>query len=155
MGRHRDSRIMSTEDAALIEFVTEHTRGTLATIRRSGVPQLSTISYAFDPRTRLFRISVTASRAKVANLRRDPRASIHVSSADGWSYVVAEGRVELSPVAAQTRDDDTVSELIDVYRDILGEHPDWDEYARALVSDQRLVIRLHADHVYGQVSDPV
>lgn len=144
---------MSSDVPAFIEFLTEHTRGTLATIRRSGVPQLSTISYAFDPRERCFRISVTAGRAKVANLRRDPRASIHVSSADGWSYVVAEGRVELSAVAAETHDDDTVSELIDVYRDILGEHPDWDEYARALVSDRRLVIRLYADHVYGQVSD--
>lgn len=145
---------MSSDDADLIEFITEHTRGTLATIRRSGVPQLSTISYTFDPRERCFRISVTASRAKVANLRRDPRASIHVSSADGWAYAVAEGRVELSPVAEQTQDDDTVSELIDVYRDILGQHPDWDEYARAMVSDRRLVIRLYAEHVYGLVSDP-
>jgi hypothetical protein len=47
-----------------------------------------------------------------------------------------------------------VSELIDVYRDILGEHPDWDEYAQAMVADRRLVIRLYADHVYGQVGDP-
>jgi PPOX class probable F420-dependent enzyme len=145
---------MSTDHSHFFEFVTEHTRGTLATIRRSGVPQLSTISYAFDPHERCFRISVTAGRAKIANLRRDPRASIHVSSADGWSYVVAEGRVELSPVAVATHEDNTVSELIDVYRDILGEHPDWDAYAQAMVDDRRLVIRLYADHVYGQVGDP-
>lgn len=140
-----------TDDNALIEFITEHSRGTLATIRGSGVPQLSTVAYSFDPRTRIFRISVTADRAKVANLRRDPRASFHVSSEDGWSYAVGEGRVELSPVAERTRDDDTVSELIDLYRDISGEHPDWDEYARAMVDDRRLVIRLHAERVYGQV----
>lgn len=143
---------MPSDEFALVEFLTEHTRGTLATIRGSGVPQLSTISYSFDPRERCFRISVTGDRAKVANLRRDPRASIHVSSSDGWSYAVGEGRVELSPVAVGIHDDDTVSELIDLYRDVLGEHPDWDEYARAMVADQRLVIRLYAEHVYGQVS---
>ncbi|WP_031332106.1 PPOX class F420-dependent oxidoreductase [Williamsia sp. D3] len=142
---------MPTDRAALSEFITEHTRGTLATIRRSGVPQLSTVSYSFDPREQCVRISVTADRAKVANLRRDPRASIHVSSTDGWNYAVAEGRVELSPVAAATTEDDTVSELIDLYRDVLGEHPDWDDFARAMVDDKRLVIRLYAEHLYGRI----
>jgi PPOX class probable F420-dependent enzyme len=142
---------MSTDEAALSEFITEHSRGTLATIRRSGVPQLSTVSYAFDPRERCVRVSVTAERAKVGNLRRDPRASIHVSSADGWNYAVAEGRVELSPVAASITDDETISELIDLYRDVLGEHPDWDDYARAMVQDKRLVIRLYAEHLYGRI----
>ncbi|HEY9315179.1 PPOX class F420-dependent oxidoreductase [Williamsia sp.] len=140
-----------TDQSAFLEFITEHSRGTLATIKRNGMPQLSTVAYSFDLRTRIFRISVTAGRAKVANLRRDPRASFHVSSEDGWSYAVGEGRVELSPVASQTCDDDTVSELIDLYREISGEHPDWDEYAQAMVDDQRLVIRLHAEHFYGQV----
>ena len=139
------------DQSALLEFFSEHTRGTLATIKRNGVPQLSTVAYAFDPRSRVIRISVTDDRAKVVNLRRDPRASFHVVSEDGWSYAVGEGRVELSPVAEQTRDDDTVSELIDLYRDISGEHPDWDEFAQAMVDDRRLVIRLHAERVYGQV----
>jgi PPOX class probable F420-dependent enzyme len=142
---------MSTDHAPYSEFITEHSRGTLATIRRNGLPQLSTVSYAFDPREKCVRISVTADRAKVANLRRDPRASIHVSSSDGWNYAVAEGRVELSAMAAATTGDDTVSELIDVYRDILGEHPDWDDYARAMVADRRLVIRLYVEHFYGRV----
>lgn len=133
------------------EFITEHTRGTLATIRRNGVPQLSTVGYSFHPREQCLRISVTADRAKVANLRRDPRASIHVSSADGWEYAVAEGRVQLSPVAAATTDDDTVSELTDLYRDVLGEHPDWAEFARAMVEDKRLVVRLYAEHLYGRI----
>lgn len=133
------------------EFITEHTRGTLATIRRNGVPQLSTVGYSFHPREQCLRISVTADRAKVANLRRDPRASIHVSNADGWEYAVAEGRVQLSPVAAATTDDDTVSELTDLYRDVLGEHPDWAEFARAMVEDKRLVVRLYAEHLYGRI----
>lgn len=141
-----------TDNAAFIEFITEHNRGTLATIRSSGVPQLSTVAYSFDPRERVIRISSTDGRAKVANLRRDPRASFQVSSDDGWSYAVAEGRVELSPVAAQATDDDTVSELIDLYRDISGEHHDWDEYAQAMVDERRLVIRLHAERFYGQIS---
>jgi len=141
-----------TERAAFIEFIAEHSRGTLATIRGSGVPQLSVVAYSFDPRERVFRISSTDGRAKVANLRRDPRASFQVSSEDGWSYAVAEGRVELSPVAVQTTDDDTVSELIDLYRDISGEHPDWEEFAEAMVEQRRLVIRLYAERFYGQVS---
>lgn len=141
-----------TDNQALIELIAEHSRGTLATIRSSGVPQLSTVAYSFDPRERVFRISSTDGRAKVANLRRDPRASFQVSSEDGWSYAVAEGRVELSPVATQASDDDTVSELIDLYRDISGEHHDWDEYAQAMVDERRLVIRLYAERFYGQVS---
>ena len=44
-----------------------------------------------------------------------------------------------------------MSELIDLYRDVLGEHPDWDDFARAMVDDKRLVIRLHAEHLYGRI----
>jgi hypothetical protein len=62
--------------------------------------------------------------------------------------VVFEGDAELSPVAADPHDA-TVEELIDVYRRVLGEHPDWDEYRRAMVSDGRLVIRLRPTHAYG------
>ena len=97
------------------------------------------------------RVSVTDGRAKVANLRRDPRASLMVGSPDGWSYAVLEGKAELSPVAAR-EDDATVEELVEVYRAVRGEdHPDWDDYRRAMVADHRLVLRLHVEHVYGLV----
>ena len=87
------------------------------------------------------RASVTDGRAKVRNLRRDPRASLMVASPDGWSYVVLEGDVTFSEVAAAPGDD-AVEELVEVYRLIAGEHDDWDDYRRAMVQDRRLVLRL-------------
>jgi len=122
--------------------------GVLATLKRDGRPQLSTISYHFDPATRLVRVSITDTRAKTRNLRRDPRTSLHVSGADGWQYVVAEGTAELTPTA-QAPDDATVDALVDLYRTIGGEHPDWDEYRAAMVADERLVLRLPVERMYG------
>ena len=138
-----------TQDHLLALLRTQQ-QGVLATIKRDGRPQLSTIIYAYDPGERLIRISVTSSRAKTANLRRDPRASLHVSTASGWSYTVVEGEVELSPVAADP-EDETVDELIEIYRKIAGEHPDWDEYRRAMVADRRLVLRLRIQRAYGLI----
>jgi PPOX class probable F420-dependent enzyme len=124
--------------------------GVLVTSRRDGRPQLSNVNYAFDADTQLIRISVTDGRAKVANLRRDPRASFHVSSADFWSYAVADGVADLSPVA-RGLDDATVSELVDLYRAVKGEHPDWADYRAAMVRDRRLVIRISVEHAYGLI----
>src|SRR3954466_15813664 len=106
-------------------------RGVLVTIKRDGRPQLSNIDFCFDPDTSLARLSTTDGLAKVANLRRDPRASLYVPSAGLGSYAVAEGDVTLSGVAQQL-DDEVVEELIDVYRRVQGEHPDWDDYRRAM-----------------------
>lgn len=121
----------------------------LATIKPDGRPQLSNISYAFDPDSRTFRISITDSRVKTRNLRLDPRASLYTTSADGWTYTVADGTAELGPVAADAHDA-TVEELIEVYRAVSGqEHPDWDDYRRAMVGDHRLVLTVRIDHAYG------
>ena len=125
-------------------------RGVLVTLKRDGRPQLSNVSHTYDPATRLVRVSITADRVKARNLARDPRASYHVSSADFWSWTVADGTAELTPVAADPHDA-TVAELVDVYRAISGEHPDWDEFRAAMVADRRLVVRLHVEHLYGQV----
>jgi PPOX class probable F420-dependent enzyme len=122
--------------------------GTLATLKRDGRPQLSIVSYAFDRDTRLVRASVTDDRAKTRNIRRDPRVSFQVTASDGSAYAVAEGTAELTPVAAEP-DDATVEELIEVYRAILGEHPDWADYRATMVADRRLVFRLSIDRVYG------
>jgi PPOX class probable F420-dependent enzyme len=127
--------------------------GTLATLRRDGRPQLSVVTYAWypdDDGRQLVRISTVDGRAKVANLRRDPRASFLVADQSGWSYAVVEGRVELSAVA-RFNDDEVVEELITLYRDASGEHPDWPDYRRAMVDDHRLVARLVVDHAYGLV----
>jgi PPOX class probable F420-dependent enzyme len=135
-------------DPAHEQLLTNRNLGVLATIKRDGRPQLSSINYHYDPTKALIRISVTDGRAKVNNLRRDPRASLHVAREDGWRWVVAEGTVDFSPVAAECNDK-AVEELIDVYRAIAGEHPDWDDYRRAMVDDKRLVLRLHVERTYA------
>ncbi|MEW2353943.1 PPOX class F420-dependent oxidoreductase [Spirillospora sp. NPDC029432] len=138
-----------TEHAGLLKLLGERDLGVLATLKKDGRPQLSNINYHFDEAARLIRISITEDRAKARNLRRDPRASLHVSAPDGWSWAVAEGTAELTAVAADPHDA-AVEELIDVYRAIRGEHPDWDDYRRAMVADRRVVVRLRVERVYGQ-----
>jgi PPOX class probable F420-dependent enzyme len=123
-------------------------RGVLVTLKRDGRPQLSNVGHAYDPATGMIRISVTDGRAKTANLRRDPRASYYVTTPDMGAYLVAEGTAELTPVAAAP-DDATVDELVEVYRAIVGEHPDWDEFRAAMVTDRRLVVRVPVDRTYG------
>ncbi|MCV7280309.1 PPOX class F420-dependent oxidoreductase [Mycolicibacterium flavescens] len=141
MGRH-------VFDDMLLALIGGNSLGVLATIKRDGRPQLSNVSYYFDPRALTIAVSITEPRAKTRNLRRDPRASIHVSSDDGWAYAVAEGDAVLTPPAAAP-DDDTVEALIALYRNIAGEHPDWDDYRRAMVDDRRVVMTLAISHVYG------
>jgi len=138
-------------DDAFENLLTSINHGVLVTLKSDGRPQLSNVSHHYDPSDRLLRVSITESRAKTRNLRRDPRASYHVTSANFYQWVVAEGTASLSAVAARP-DDAAVEELIDLYRAISGEHPDWDEYRRAMVADARLVARVRIERFYGQVS---
>jgi uncharacterized protein len=135
-------------DDKLLAVISGNSLGVLATIKGDGRPQLSNVSYYFDRQAAVLQVSITEPRAKTRNLRRDPRASILVSSDDGWSYAVAEGTAILTP-AAMTPHDDTVEALIALYRNIAGEHPDWDDYRRAMVTDRRVVLTLPVSHVYG------
>ena len=130
-----------------LAFARPRHQGTFVTRRRDGRPQLSNIAFALDDRD-LVRISVTDDRAKTKNLRRDPVSSLYVAGSTFWSYVVLDGSAELSPVAAEPGDD-TVEELVTLYRAVSGEHPDWDEYREAMVRDRRLVLRFRPDHAYG------
>lgn len=135
-------------DPALLAVLASGRLGVLATLKRDGRPQLSNVNYTLASDPTVIRVSITEGRAKTANMRRDPRVSFHVSAENGWSYAVAEGVAQLSVVAAD-RSDATVEELIDVYRAINGEHPDWDDYRAAMVRDRRLVLRIGVDRVYG------
>lgn len=137
----------ATQDA-LLQLLSEGHGGVLVTLKKDGRPQLSNVSHAYYPDERIIRVSITDGRAKTRNLRRDPRASYHVTSADRWAFTVAEGAADLTPVAADPHDD-TVEELIRLYRDVLGEHPDWDDYREAMVRDRRLVLRLRVERAYG------
>ena len=142
---------MTTPDPRMLSFVAENRWGVLATIKQDGRPHLSNVGYAFDRDAGLIRISVTADRVKTRNLQRDPRATLHVTSQDFWTWVAVEGTAELTPVATDPHDA-TVEELIAYYRGTAGEHPDWDDYRRAMVTDRRLVVRFRTEHAYGQVS---
>lgn len=122
--------------------------GVLVTIKKDGRPQLSNVGYAFDEPAGIIGISVTNTRAKTGNLRRDPRASFYVSSDDMNTFLVAEGIAELTPVARDPNDA-TVDELVAHFRAVRGEHPNWPEFRAAMVADQRLLIRLSIDHTYG------
>ena len=135
-------------DDKLLAVIADNSLGVLATLKRDGRPQLSNITYYFDARNTTVKVSVTEPRAKTRNLRRDPRASLLVSSDDGWSYAVADGTATLTPPAASPNDD-TVEALIALYRNIAGEHPDWDDYRRSMVTDRRVVLTLPIAHVYG------
>src|SRR5689334_2700960 len=141
-------------DPALPDLAASRNLGALAALKRDGRPQLSMVNFALDrsdPAAPSVRVSVVDGRAKVANLLRDPRGSLMVTSSNGWSYAVLEGDAELSPVAAAEHDD-VVEELVELYRTIRGEdHPDWDDYRRAMVQDGRRILRLHVTRVYGLV----
>jgi PPOX class probable F420-dependent enzyme len=135
-------------DDALTRLLADTHHGVLVTLRPDGRPQLSNVSHTYDPETRLVRVSVTDTRVKVRNVRRDPRTSVHVTSRDFWRWAVGDGIAELTPVATDPGDA-TVEELIEVYRAIAGEHPDWDDFRRAMVADHRLVLRLRVERIYG------
>lgn len=135
-------------DDKLLAVIKDNSLGVLATIKRDGRPQLSNVSYFFDPRNLVIQVSIAEPRAKTRNLRRDARASVLVSSDDGWSYAVAEGNAILTPPAADPHDD-TVEALIALYRNIAGEHPDWDDYRQAMVTDRRVLLALPISHLYG------
>lgn len=130
------------------DFLRSERRGVFVTLRRNGRPQLSNIAYFFDGRS--VRISVTDGRAKTRNARRDPRVSLHVTDGSFGRYIVAEGVATVSAPVASLRDT-TSMELEDVYRGVAGEHPDWDEFHRAMLDDRRAVIGFMPEHVYGTV----
>lgn len=131
-----------------IAFARARSRGVLTTIRRDGRPQLSNIMYVTGDDE--FSISVTESRAKTRNLRRDARAALYVPGEDFWSFVVLDGTVELSGVAAHV-DDEVTAKLVDYYRKGAGEHPDWDDFKATMVSEGRLLATLRPTTAYGMI----
>jgi PPOX class probable F420-dependent enzyme len=127
----------------------DHHQSVLVTLRRDGRPQLSNVLHAVDAAGTL-RVSTTADRAKYANLVRTPWAALHLNAGSFWSYAVLEGDVTLSEVAADAHDD-TVEELVALYRSLSGEHEDWDDYRTAMVRERRVVVRLSPARAYGML----
>ena len=131
-----------------IDWAAERSLGVLITIRSDGRPQSSDIVYFVD--TGAFVISMTAGRAKTANLRRDPRAVLHISNEKAWSYVSLDGTVELSPPTL-TPSDATSDALVDYYERMAGPHPDWAEYRQAMIDEGRLLARFTPTSATGQI----
>ena len=138
---------MELSDA--LRFARSKRQGVLTTIKVDGRPQLSNLTYCLNEAHEV-RISVTADRAKYFNLLRDPRASVHVTSEDFYAYAVLEGTATVMPVAASP-DDPTVEALVELYRLIAGEHPDWNDYRAAMIADRRTVVSIPVDHAYGML----
>ena len=130
-----------------LELVAAQRLGVLVTLRRAGRPQTSNVVYAVTGQQ--IRVSVTQDRAKTRNLQRDPRAALHVSTPDGSAWAAVEGEAVLSPVTT-TPGDATGRALAELYVAISGsEHPDWDDYHRAMVDERRLVVTISVTHGYG------
>ncbi|MEU6930933.1 PPOX class F420-dependent oxidoreductase [Streptomyces sp. NPDC046385] len=131
------------------ELLAKSRLGVLATLKADGRPQLSPVMPYYDPATETLYVSMTEGRAKTANLRRDPRAALEVTSGDGRSWATAEGTVTLTGPGTDPHGPE-VEALVEYYRLAAGEHPDWDEYRAAMVADGRVLMRMPVDHVYGQ-----
>ncbi|MGH2543308.1 MAG: PPOX class F420-dependent oxidoreductase [Ardenticatenaceae bacterium] len=128
------------------EFISQNHRAVLSTFRRNGAAQLSIVSVG--PYRDAAAFTTTADRAKLANLRRNPRCSLLVSKEDWWGYVVLEGRAELLSPGVTDGEELRIA-LREVYRSIAGEHPDWDEYDEAMVRDKRSAIIVVPERIYG------
>jgi PPOX class probable F420-dependent enzyme len=122
--------------------------GVLATIKKDGAPQLSPVTPYYDREAGVVYVSMTEGRAKTANLRRDPRAALEVTSSDGGTWATAEGSVTLTGPGT-SEDSPEVEALVDYYRNAAGEHPDWADYRRVMVADRRVLMALTVEKVYG------
>ncbi|MFF5758933.1 PPOX class F420-dependent oxidoreductase [Streptomyces longwoodensis] len=120
----------------LLDFVRPRHRALLLTRRADGSPQASPLTCGVDDSGRIV-VSTYPERAKTRNARRDPRVSLVVLS-DEWNgpWVQVDGTAEVidSP--------DSVEPLVEYYRNIAGEHPDWDEYREAMVEQGKSIIRV-------------
>jgi len=134
------ARTIATADRVsreeLLAFIRPRHHAVLMTTRASGMPQLSPVTCGLDDAGRLV-VSTYPERAKVANARRDPRVSACVLSDDfGGAWVQVDGTAEVIDMP------DAVEPLVEYYRNIAGEHPDWAEYRQAMERQGKSLIRV-------------
>ncbi len=122
-----------------LEFVRENHHAVLVTRRKDGRVQTSPIACGVDDEGHVV-ISVTEDRAKTKNVRRDPRVALCVLN-DGFfgAWLQIDGEAEIVPMPA------ALPGLKGLYRQVAGEHPDWDEYEQAMVDDRRVLLRITPD----------
>ena len=131
-------------------FLRQRDQGVLATVSPSGFPHVAPVLFRWDPAERTVRISTRAGRVKAINLAGNPHAALHVDGPDRWSFVVAEGLGEVSPVTTEAGDA--------TGRELLSMFPQTDASAEAefldtQVAEQRVVLRLHVSRLYGDIID--
>jgi PPOX class probable F420-dependent enzyme len=122
------------------QFLATHHCAILATRRRDGRPQMSPITVGVDAAGRAI-ISSRETAYKTRHLRRDPRASLCVFLDEFYGpWVQIDGTAEVIALP------EAMELLIDYYRRIAGEHPDWDDYRRAMERERRVLLRISIDH---------
>lgn len=142
-------RVLTDEELQLL--LSRGGFGTLASVRRTGHPHLSTVLYHWSPGERVLRVSTTTDRIKARQLRSDPHAALHVTGPDMWSFAVAEGEAEVSDVTTAPGDA--------VGRELLAMTPGFDDPAQEAeflgrqVEESRVVIRLKVTRLYGTALD--
>ena len=132
------------------EFLSNNHQAVVTTFRSNGAVQMSIVTVGAYRDGVAF--TTTEDRAKLNNLKRNPRCSILVSKDNWWGYVVLEGNAQV--LSADNTDADELRQALrDVYRSASGtEHPNWDEYDQAMVDDRRAAVVVVPDHVYGTAS---
>lgn len=126
----------SVDRSELLAFLRGNKEGVLLTTRSTGAPQMSPVTYGIDTAGRLV-ISTYPDRAKAVNLRKRPAASFCALGNefnDAWVQINGQAEVLDLP--------DSVEPLVEYFRSISGEHPDWDEYRQAMVKQGKSLIRI-------------
>lgn len=127
------------QTATVLDFARTNHRAVLHTFRADGSPQLSPITVGVQGEHLV--VSTRETAMKVKNLRRDPRVTACLLT-DGFfgEWYVVSGTVEIVPLP------EAMDLLVDYYRDISGEHPDWDDYRNAMTEQQRVILRITVEH---------
>jgi PPOX class probable F420-dependent enzyme len=129
-----------------IDFLHDQHRAILSTRRSDGSPQLSPVAVAADDDGRIL-ISTRETAIKAKNLARDPRASLCVINDSFYGqWIQVDGTAEIIHLP------DALELLVDYYRRISGEHPDWTEYRSAMNRDQRLILRISIERAGPDIS---
>jgi PPOX class probable F420-dependent enzyme len=125
---------MNIDDA--LAFVREHHDAIMHTYRRDGSPQLSPITCNVDAGDHIV-VSTRETALKTKNLRRDPRVSLCIIT-DGFygRWIQIDGSAEIVSLP------EAMEPLVEYYRSLRGEHPDWDDYRAAMIRDQRVIVRI-------------
>jgi PPOX class probable F420-dependent enzyme len=126
----------AVDAAQLTEFLRPRHRAIVVTRRKDGSPQMSPVSYGVDVEGRIV-IATYPRRAKIRNARRDPEVSVCVLS-DDWNdpYVQVDGTAEVLDLP------EALEPLVEYFRVISGEHPDWDEYREAMRRQGKCLLRI-------------